>query len=299
MSGLQEIVLNANAKLNLTLDITDIRPVDGYHLLDMVNCSVSLSDEVSLRRSKGEGITIRSNAQFLPRGEKNLAHKAAMRFAAATGVTLPALDIAIRKRIPTQAGLGGGSADAAATLVGLNELCGAGLTQGQLCAIGESVGADVPYCVAGGFARVTGIGEIIQPIPCAADFALVILMPRIGKSTKEAFAAFDCGAPFAHPETETMLAALAGGHAADVALYLKNAFAELDRSETTARLEQELIKNGALGAAMTGSGAAVFGLFADRLHAKRCRDKFLLRDFASFLAAPTGQGVDITRRKQL
>ncbi len=297
MSGqCSEIVLCANAKVNLTLDVVGTR-ADGYHLLDMVNCSVSLHDEITLRRAKGAGIAIRSNARYLPRGEKNLAHKAATAFAAQTGLALPGLEIGIRKRIPAQAGLGGGSADAAAVLVGLNELLCAGLDGAALCAIGETVGADVPFCLSGGFARVRGIGEAIEPIPCAAEFALVILMPQRGNSTREAFAAFDRGEPFTRPQTRKMLAALAAGSAAEAALYLKNAFSELQADAQTAALCGALLKNGALGASMTGSGAAVFGLFPDRLRAKKCRDRLLLRGLSAYLAVPAAQGVSVLRRR--
>ena len=299
MSGrCREILLRANAKLNLTLDIVGVRPQDGYHLMDMVNCSVSLSDELSIRRTETPGIRLRSNARYLPLGEKNLVYKAAMRFSETTGLALPGLEFSIRKHIPTQAGLGGGSADAAAALIGLNELLGAGLSAGELCGIGERIGADVPYCVVGGFARVGGIGEILQPVPCAASFALVILMPGKGKSTREAFAAFDRGGAFCHPETEKMLAALAAGRTDEVARYVRNAFSELDKSETTAHLERELRAAGALGAAMTGSGAAVFGVFPDAATAERARNQLRAREYSAFAAVPCDRGVEILKKTE-
>ncbi|MEG2938755.1 MAG: 4-(cytidine 5'-diphospho)-2-C-methyl-D-erythritol kinase [Oscillospiraceae bacterium] len=294
---INEISLFANAKLNLSLDITGVRESDGYHLMDMVNCSIDLSDEITVRRVRGEGIEIRSNARFIPKNEKNLAYKAAVKFAEHVGIKIPGLEISIKKRIPMQAGLGGGSADAAAVLTGLNELLNTGMNRYELCAIGEKIGSDVPYCTVGGFARVTGIGELIEAVPNSCDFAMGVLMPRSGHSTREAFAAFDCGADIEHPQTELLLCALKEGDVSKLAMLTRNAFSEPIKGETTARLEAMLMKNGALGASMSGSGAAVFGVFHDRLTAQRCKERLWRRDFSAFVAVPTDSGVSIIKKR--
>lgn len=293
---MREIKLAANAKLNLTLDIVGARE-DGYHLLKMVNRCVNLSDEVILRRTQKSGIKITSNARFLPRFEKNLAYKAAARLYEKIGAPLPDMEIDITKRIPTQAGLGGGSADAAATLVGLNRLFSLGLSERELCSVAETVGADVPYCVAGISALVTGIGEIIEPIEDNTDFCVVILMPREGRSTKEAFALFDSGRAFKRPDTGGMLDALKRGDNSGAAALLCNAFQTIENNETTERLVSILLSEGALGASLTGSGAAVFGIFPDMLAAKRCKAKLFGRGFLVYVARPEKRGSRIIYEK--
>ncbi|MEA5050616.1 MAG: 4-(cytidine 5'-diphospho)-2-C-methyl-D-erythritol kinase [Oscillospiraceae bacterium] len=289
----QEIRLRANAKLNLTLDITGTR-ADGYHLMEMVNVSVDLSDVLVIRRADpGAGVRISSNARFLPRSEKNLVYKAAAALSEKLSVPLPDAEFDIQKHIPTQAGLGGGSADAAAALIGLNELFGYGLSAAELCAAGESVGADVPYCVVGGPARVTGIGEIVEPVPSALDCCFVVLMPREGHSTKEAFARFDAGEHFGRPDTAGMLAALAAGDPASMAMRLGNVFRTAVRDETTERLIALLCANGALGASMTGTGAAVFGVFPDYFAARGCKLRLFAQDVRVYTARPQKCGVKI------
>ncbi len=288
----REIRLHANAKLNLTLDITGVR-ADGYHLMEMVNKSVDLCDTLTLRRAPHGGIRIVSNARFLPRHEKNLVYKAAVALSETVGAPLPDVEFDIQKRIPAKAGLGGGSADAAAALVGLNELYGYGLSRQALCAVGETVGADVPFCIVGGTARVTGIGEIIEPVRDETEFSLVILMPREGRSTREAFARFDAGEVFDRPDTPAVLAALAAGDAAATAMGLCNVFRSAARDETTERLVALLLESGALGASMTGSGAAVFGVFADYLGAKRCKLRLAGGDFRAYTARAQACGVKI------
>lgn len=296
---MDEITLYANAKVNLSLDITGVRPSDGYHLMDMVNCSASLSDEVVIRRAASGGLTVRSSAKYVPDNEKNLAYKAAAVLADCLGLALPPLEISVKKRIPTQAGLGGGSADAAAVLVGLNELLGLGQSPAQLAHIGESVGADVPFCVVGGAARVRGIGERIEPFHVGCELPLLILMPKHGRSTKEAFAAFDRGDLTSHPRTEALIAALQAGDAAGAAMCFENAFSSMHKSETTMELEQKLLRGGALGASMSGSGAAVFGLFSDRLAATRCRDRLKAQggNLSVFLADLCESGVTVAARR--
>ena len=138
----------APAKLNLTLDVLGKRE-DGYHEMKMVMTSVSLADAVTLTSEPGEGVALSSNLGFLPVDGKNLAVSAALRLKEAAGADWGRLTIALEKKVPVCAGMAGGSSDAAAVLVGLNELLGLGLTTGQLMEIGTKVGSDVPYCVLG------------------------------------------------------------------------------------------------------------------------------------------------------
>lgn len=294
--ALHEIKLAANAKLNLSLDITGLR-ADGYHLLDMVNRSVDLCDEVSISRVKSGDITIHSNARFLPKDERNLAYRAAKALEQAVGIEFPPLNMYIKKRIPTQAGLGGGSADAAAVLVGLNELLDLGLPAAQLCDIGEGIGADIPFCVVGGAARVQGIGEIIYPIIDNCEYSIVIMMPQNGRSTKEAFAAFDNGLPYERPDTEGLLHCLEQGDTGGMAILLRNVFCTASPEKATEALLSQLLQRGALGASMTGTGAAVFGVCANNLEARRLYSAVRARGLRVFVARPADRGVVILHQR--
>lgn len=294
--ALSEIKLAANAKINLTLDITGLRE-DGYHYLDMVNRSVDLCDEVTITRGKTAGIHIRSNARFLPCDERNLAFRAAVRLAEAADIALPPLELFIRKRIPTQAGLGGGSADAAAVLVGLNHLLELDLSAQELAAVGESVGADVPFCIAGGAARVWGIGEKVTPVEDNCDYAVVIVMPVHGRSTKEAFTAFDAGARFRRPDTAALLNCLKAGDTSGMAIQLRNVFYTAVGDEQTEALIARLLRQGALGASLTGSGAAVFGIFSNSLEARRCCGALRSRGQRVFTARPAARGIEVIYEK--
>lgn len=289
----REIKLLANAKLNLTLDIVGVRE-DGYHLMDMVMRSIDLADEVSLKATRSGGITFASNLKYLPKDDRNLAVKAVRELCGAHGLKEPDMRIFIKKKIPSQAGMGGGSADAAAALVGANMMLGTGLGIDELCKIGERVGSDVPFCIVGGAARVGGIGEIISPIEDNCDYAVVVLMPSRGKSTREAFARFDAGAQFKRPDTEAMLSALAEGDNSAVGVRLCNVFAEAAQNgDGTAHFKSLLLGTGALGACMTGSGAAVFGIYGDRLTAKKAASALRGRAHGIYVASPVDCGVRV------
>ena len=285
--------LRANAKVNISLDVVGVREADGYHLMDMVNRSVSLCDELTLTRTPGKEFSITSNVRFLPTGEKNLVWKAAAKLCAAVGAPLPQLHCHVVKRIPTQAGLGGGSADAAAALVGINKLCGFGLSTEQLLPIAEQVGADVPFCLVGGCARVQGIGEVITPIAERARYTMVIAMPRSGNSTKEVFALVDGAAQLQRPDSDAVQTALQNGDLKGVCAAAANVFEPLVGGEQTERLTATMREQGALYAALTGTGAAVFGIYANYKTALACRTVLREQGYGAWVAQPTACGVDI------
>ncbi|MDO4565907.1 MAG: 4-(cytidine 5'-diphospho)-2-C-methyl-D-erythritol kinase [Oscillospiraceae bacterium] len=286
------IKLLARAKINLSLDIVG-RRADGYHLMDMVMRSVDLSDELTLHLRESGGINLSSNARYLPRDGRNLVVKAVSRLCERVGIEPPSLDIHIKKRIPAQAGLGGGSADAAAALIGVNSLLSLGLGKEELCSTGESVGADVPFCLIGGAARVGGIGELVRSVPDRCDYVVLILMPARGRSTVEAFARFDKGAVFKRPDTEALLAALASGDTAAMGIHLENAFCSLESGGESERLKSLLLRNEALGASMSGSGAAVFGIYSDIFSAQRAKRALEGEAAGAYIARPCAEGVKI------
>ena len=256
--------IKAAAKLNFSLDILGIRP-DGYHEMDMVMQTIDLFDDVEL--SKAGTISVFSDGS--PDGPENLAWKAAEAFFRAAKRSGGAR-IRLTKRIPAQAGMAGGSADAAAVLIGLNALYDARLSPEALRDAGLSVGADVPYCLIGGTARVRGIGEIVEPMPPFLSGYLVVAKPAIGISTAEAFRRFDRAENLRHPDIAALLSVMEKGQLDALSLFMENVLEQSEQNETVETLRQELLKNGALAARMTGSGSAVFGLFSEKEAASRC-----------------------------
>ncbi len=260
----KETVL-ARAKLNLTLDVLGKRP-DGYHDLKMVMQSVELSDTLTVETGTGEDLKVRTDLSFLPNNEKNLAAVAALAFQSQTGRDLGGVAIAIEKRIPVCAGMGGGSSDAAAVLRALNRMLGAGCEPLTLAKIGEAVGSDVPYCVLGGTALAEGRGEVLTPLPALSRCHVVICKPPFPISTPELFRAVDGVRLRCRPDTDGVLSALAAGDLGGVARRMYNVFEDVlpPRQHAEIRgIRSVLVQHGALGANMSGTGPTVFGLFDD------------------------------------
>lgn len=260
--------INAYAKINLTLDITGTR-ADGYHLLRMVMQSVSLHDTITIDKTEGP-VAVYCVREDVPCDASNTAAKAAQAFFASVNQPNAGVRIQIEKQIPSQAGLGGGSADAAAVLHALNQMYGTRLSLQQLCEIGLTVGADVPFCVRGGTLLAEGIGEQLSAVPLMPDCVLVIVKPQIGVNTKEAFALADAALVPQKDSSAVMLKALESGSLSAVSGALSNAFAEILQIPQVEELRRKLCESGALNACMTGSGSAVFGIFDDEVAAKAC-----------------------------
>lgn len=277
----------AYAKLNLTLDVLSCRN-DGYHNLDMVMQSVSLCDSVSVRIGCGGGISTISNVRHIPNDERNIAYKAAKLFEERVGVSCGGIYIAMEKRIPSSAGMAGGSADGAAVLRLLNELSGAGLSDEELCRIGLDVGADVPFCLMGGTARARAKGEELEFIKPLPKCFFVIGKPRRGMSTKAVFAEIDNHPIPHHPDTEAMLSAIEVGDISAVSREVFNVFEPVVAEEVPEipDIKNILNANGALCSAMTGSGSSVFGIFDDPDLAERAKGELREKYEDVFLATP-------------
>ena len=265
--------LLANAKINLTLDILRRRE-DGYHDLQMVMQSVTLADKLTVTPAQGTEGVAASDLHFLPTGGKNLAQMAAAAFRAATGLG-GEVDVAIQKHVPVCAGLAGGSADAAAVLIAMNRLTGAGLSPEQLAAIGEAVGSDVPFCVLGGTALAQGRGERLTPLPPLPPCFIVNCKPPFSISTPQLFSRVNVRKIVRRPDTPGVVAALGAGDLAGVARRMYNVFEDVLDPRRLSELNEikgVLIDCGALGASMSGSGPSVFGLFEDEVRAQdACR----------------------------
>lgn len=253
----------AYAKLNLSLDITGRLP-DGYHAMRMVMQSCSLCDELDITLTDGEYFC-KSALPYLPSDGRNLALKAAKLFFEKAGIRGRGVYIELNKRIPVCAGLGGGSSDAAAVLRALNRLLGVGFSVRELEVMGEQLGSDVPFCVAGGTVLAEGKGEILTPLPAMPDCHLIICKPDFPISTPELFARAGRSTQRLSPDTQGMISALESGDLGGVARRMYNVFEDVlpRRCAGVFELKSRLLELGALGASMTGTGSAVFGIFAD------------------------------------
>jgi len=264
-----KIRLKACAKINLCLDIIGIRH-DGYHLLESIMQSVELHDTISIcRRNDGQ---IRVICRDIDIPEKaNIAYKAADIFFKFSNLDDNAgATIRIKKRIPSQAGLGGGSADAAAVLVGLNRIYKTNISEDRLSQIGASVGADVPFCVCGGTRLVRGIGEILTKLDDCYDCYIVIVKGNDGVSTKQAYDDYDNASDVVCLRLEKVIEALSKGNFEALKGKLINVFEQTTSVKEVSEITQKLRLAGAVEAAMTGSGSAVFGIFTDCCAAKKC-----------------------------
>ncbi len=295
------LCLAAYAKINWTLDILGARP-DGYHLMDMLMQTVSLCD--LLWMEEAEDLTLEAvpgGADGAPRpaagdslssegvryDASNLVYRAALLLRERCGVRRGAR-IRLAKRIPSGAGMGGGSADAAAALKGLNALWGLGLSRAELLSLGLELGADVPFLLTGGLAHVGGIGECIQPLSPAPEVWLVLVQPCEGLSTREVFSAFDRLDParLRHPDNAAAQDALLRRDLTGLAPAMANVLQAVSEPARPALAQalRALEAAGAARAMMTGSGSVVYGAF------DRCADAVAARTALEALSAQRGWG---------
>ena len=286
---MKKVVVKAPAKVNLALAVTGLAE-NGYHTVDMLMQTVGLWERVEVVKSKGYSLRLPKSP--IPPGEKNTATKAASAFFAYTGL-LAGCDITIHKAIPTRAGLAGGSADAAAVLVGLNALYGAHLSTEQLCEIGLTVGADVPFAIVGGTARAQGFGEELTCLSPLPPCWFAIAMPKGGVSTPEAYRRFDeMGSPRS-PDIGAAAAAIEQGDLSALAPLMQNMLEHSNGNGTTRLLRQTMDNHGAVASMMTGSGAAVFGVFLEEAAARAACKAAHRHASKVFCVPPTNKGAHI------
>ncbi len=264
------------AKINLALDVTGKLP-NGYHTLESVFQTVGLYDEISVELTdKGISLACEVPQQFaasdpIPCDERNIAYKAAKLFFEENGMDC-GCRIHIKKGIPSQAGMGGGSTDAAAVLYCLGELTGKSVSRP------EKLGADVPFFLTGGTAYVEGIGEIIKPIADYSGKILVIAKGKEGVSTVQAYGNIDSLSAPNHPETHKLAEAIESSP--DTAYrYFGNLFEQAVELAEVGDIKAVMLENGSLSAVMTGSGSAVFGLFHDPAQAVGCADELRVKGY--------------------
>ena len=282
---MSQVTVIAPGKINLTLDIVGTRE-DGYHLLESIFQAVGICDLVTAKKKWGKKITLDAPGCNCP-VEKNTAYQAAVAFMNYTGIKR-GVHLTVTKHIPQQAGMGGGSADAAGVLVALNKLFKTNLTTQQLCEIGLNVGADVPFCVMGGTAYVTGIGEQLRPLPPLPDCYIVVAQPSEGISTKEAYAAVDNAEILARPDNAAAIKALEAGDLAGVCKQAVNVFESATQLEGVKDIRNRMEAFNPLCSQMTGSGSCVFAIFENAKNAISCLED-LQKDYPSaFICHPCG-----------
>ncbi len=269
------IKLKAYAKINLTLDITGKRN-DGYHLLDSIMQSISLCDTVTLEKSSN--ITVDCNIDGI---KDNIAYLSALKFFEYTNIC-GGVKIGIDKNIPLSSGMGGGSADAGAVICGLNALYQARLDKEDLCKIGLSVGADVPFCIVGGTARVRGIGEKVESLPDIPNCYIVVIKSGEKSSTKDMYQKLDCKQDLPQ-KTSEVIDAIKDGNIYGISSNLGNAFGSVfDYTD----IKDEFLKTQPLGISLSGSGPTVFGIYDDKDKAERAA-----RQLNGTLALPQKSGI--------
>ncbi|WP_319586114.1 4-(cytidine 5'-diphospho)-2-C-methyl-D-erythritol kinase [uncultured Desulfobulbus sp.] len=267
-----EITRNAYAKINLTLDILGVE-ADGYHRLRSVMQTISLHDVITVRRGK-PGIRLICSDKEIPSDSRNLAYRAAESFCAVTGI-MPEFEITLDKQIPHQAGLGGGSSDAASVLAAFNIMHDEPLTKRVLCNIGAGIGSDVPFFIYGGTVSVGGRGEHIEILPPIPVCHLVIVKPKFGISTAWAYRRLDeirDDSIARAPDiliTNSMIEYLNAGDWDRLPALISNDLEQpsIEKHPVIAEIKRQMVNLGSKGALMCGSGSAVFGIFGSESEA--------------------------------
>ena len=265
------MLIRAYAKINIGLDITGRRD-DGYHEIDTIMQTINLYDEIEIERREDDEDVLTCSDPELSCGEDNLIMKAVRL------LDVKGLDIHLTKNIPSQAGLGGGSSDAGAVLLALNRFLRLGYRVEELAAMSVKLGADVPYCVTRGTCRCRGIGEIITELPFIRDCCVVIDKPEEGMNTREIFGRLDdIGLTKEdHPRMDEIEAAIYEGNLRKMCGQLGNV---LEKPVSILlpqirEIKEKMYSFGALGAQMSGSGSAVYGIFDNRQKAEECAGSF-------------------------
>lgn len=280
-----KIYEKAPAKINLLLDVLRKRE-DGFHEVEMIMTMVDLADRLEMSELPRDTIIISSQVGYIPLDEKNLAFQAARlikeRYDVRQGVY-----IHLDKKIPVAAGLAGGSSDAAAALRGLNRLWKLGISTDELCELGAELGSDVPFCVTGGTAIARGRGEKLEHIEAPPQCWVVLAKPPINVSTADVYGRLKANELTSHPSMEGMRSALARGSFQDVCAGLGNVLetVTLNHYPEVRQLKESMLRLGADGVLMSGSGPTVFGLVSKEAKLSRiynglrgfCKEVYVVR----------------------
>lgn len=289
---MKTVNLSAYAKINLFLDITGRRE-NGYHEIDGVMQTVDLCDEITMTVEGGEGIEVICDSAYAPDGKENIVYRAAEKYLIANDIEA-AVKIALTKNIPSPAGMGGGSADAAAVLRGLNGIFRK-MTTAELEALALSIGSDVPFCISGGTQRVRGVGEMLDELPDLKDCYIVVACGKDEMPTPAAYKALDgkygnfeganSGGTRDFSEFE---AGLEKGEFADK-MYNVFECVTLGACPSTVQIKESLKKSGALGTLMSGSGPSAFGIFTSEVDASNAAEALKREGIFAKVCRPVGR----------
>lgn len=280
----QPLHLNAYAKVNLGLDVIRRRE-DGYHEVKMIMQTVKLYDQITLQKNNSGQIRLSTNLPYLPVNEKNLVYRAIDMIRQNYHIT-DGIDADVYKHIPVAAGMAGGSTDAAAAFVGMNQLFRLGISQTELMKYGVQLGADIPYCIMRGTALSEGIGEILTPLPPMPDCWFLIVKPSFSMSTKFVYEHLHLDENTVHPDIDGMAEALRHQDLKGITDRMGNVLEQVTQEHypDIGKIKQLMVKEGALNALMSGSGSTVFGIFTDKRAASQaaraCHSTFSIRQSA-------------------
>ena len=260
---MEKLNYKARAKINLALDVCR-RLENGYHEIKTVMQSVNIYDELEFKRRRDPDIILSVDSRYeLGDLGNNLIFRAAKFMKEYYGIR-QGIEIHLKKTIPVAAGMAGGSTDAAATMLAMNEMFALKLDKEELMRQGLRLGADIPFCILGGTALAEGVGEKLTPLPAPPRASLLVVKPPIMVSTKRVYETLRVNQIAKHPDIDGMMAALEQGDIERVANYLENVMEAVTVKENSiiAEIKTMMTQQGAYNALMSGSGPSVFGIFA-------------------------------------
>lgn len=265
-----QLTIKAPAKINLTLDVVGRRP-NGYHDLEMIMQTIDIYDKITISQTGAKDIQLTMNKDLPDKipPEKNLVYQAALLMQ--KKFSLPyGFRIHLTKNIPAAAGLAGGSSDCAATLIGINRLCDLRLTTEELCELGVTLGADVPFCICKGTMLSEGIGELLTPLSDLPPLWALLIKPDISVSTGYVYNHLDLESLTCHPDTEAAMDAISRKDMTGLAKNLSNVLETVTIPDypVIGQIKDFLLQNGAIGSLMSGSGPTTYGLFQDEILAR-------------------------------
>ncbi|MBR2714614.1 MAG: 4-(cytidine 5'-diphospho)-2-C-methyl-D-erythritol kinase [Ruminococcus sp.] len=291
-----KLSVKAPAKINLSLDIVSKRP-DGYHDVAMVMQAVSLYDTVTVSDEVDESVTddvvVTCDDPAIPTDSRNIVCKAAKAFFRYCDITPVKISVDIKKNIPSQAGLAGGSTDAAAVILAMNRIFDTKLNSSQMCEIGSNVGADVPFCIVGGTMHAKGIGTDMSKLPNLTKCSILICKPDVCVSTAEAYAKADSRENKGFIVTDEVVKMIFRRNLRGVCQCLYNDFEVVMQLDEINAIKKTMVKNKALGACMSGSGSAVYGIFLNEKTALNCKEVMQSEFEKLYVCSPIKGGCEI------
>ena len=291
---MNSIQLKSRAKINLSIDVLGKRE-DGYHLVEMIMQTIDLFDKIKIFSLKEDTIIIESNSLDIPLDSTNIVYKAAYLIKKQYNIK-EGVKIIIEKNIPIAAGMAGGSSNAAAVLVGLNQLWQLKLSENKLKELGLKLGADVPFCIGGQTALAENIGEKLTKIDgLSENIFILVCKPELFVSTKEIYEEIDSKIIEKRPNNKLLIQLLKENKIQQIADNMYNVLEEVTRERypVIEEIEKIMMENDALGSMMSGSGPTVFGLYINREDAENCKNKLLKKFSQVYIVKSHNKGVEI------